>query len=130
MLLRVLRRVRQLVRAGTHPIGRRLAGWIRPATSSSLVLGAAADLARSKPQLIAENAKIYGLADPMVDQMFAFLVRDFGKFGQQLHAKPSSTPAQMACCLRLIHKPVFDAEGYQAVWNEVHGLSGVYEMRP
>ncbi len=56
MLLRVLRRVRQLVRAGTHPIGRRLAGWIRPATSSSLVLGAAADLARSKPQLIAENA--------------------------------------------------------------------------
>ncbi len=81
-------------------------------------------------QLIAENAKIYGLADQLVDQIFAFLVRDFGKFGQQLHAKPSSTPAQMACCLRLIHKPVFDAEGYQAVWNEVHGLSGAYEMRP
>jgi transposase InsO family protein len=56
MLLRVLRRVRQLVRAGTHPIGRRLAGWVRPATASSLVLGAATDLARSKPELIAENA--------------------------------------------------------------------------
>ncbi len=81
-------------------------------------------------QLIAENAKIYGLADPLIDQIFDFLVRDFAKFAQQLHGKPSSTPAQMACCLRLIQKPVFDAERYQHVWREVHGLDGAYEMRP
>src|SRR5262245_25150024 len=56
MLPRALRRVRRVVRAGTRPLRRRLAGWIRPATAGSLVLGTAADLARSKPELIAENA--------------------------------------------------------------------------
>ena len=39
-------------------------------------------------QLVAENAKIYGVENDLVDQMFDFLVRDFGKFAQQLHATP------------------------------------------
>jgi transposase InsO family protein len=56
MLLRALRRVRRVIRAGLRPLRRRLAGWIRPATASSLVLGTAADLARSRSDLIAENA--------------------------------------------------------------------------
>ncbi len=81
-------------------------------------------------QLVAENAAIYGLGNQLVDQIFDFLVRDFAKFAQQLHAKPSSTPAQMACCLRLIRKPVFDAARYDHVWKEVHALDGAYEMAP
>jgi acyl-CoA dehydrogenase len=81
-------------------------------------------------QLVAENAKIYGLGRELVDQIFDFLVRDFARFAQQLHAKPSSTEAQMALCLRMIRKPVFDNERYQHVWREVHGLKGAYAMSP
>jgi acyl-CoA dehydrogenase len=82
-------------------------------------------------QLIAENAKIYAIEDDLVDQMFDFLVRDFARFAQELHAKPSSTEAQMACCLRMIKKPAFDARRYEHVWKDhVHALKGVYEMSP
>jgi hypothetical protein len=43
--------------ADAYPVPvRRLAGWIRPATASSLVVGTAADLVRSRSDLIAENA--------------------------------------------------------------------------
>ncbi len=82
-------------------------------------------------QLVAENAKIYGIEADLVDQIFDFLVRDFAKFATQLHAKPSSTPAQMACCLRLIQKPVFDERRYLHIWTDhVHALKGAYEMNP
>jgi acyl-CoA dehydrogenase len=82
-------------------------------------------------QLIAENAKVYGLDDDPVDQMFDCFVRDFSSFAQELHAKPSSTEPQMACCIRLIRKPAFDARRYEHVWmDHVHALKGVYEMSP
>ncbi|HQY61577.1 MAG: acyl-CoA dehydrogenase [Myxococcales bacterium] len=82
-------------------------------------------------QLVAENAKIYGVEDDLVDQIFDCFVRDFAKFAQQLHAKPSSTEAQMACCLRLIRKPVFDQRRYEHIWKDhVHALKGAYEMSP
>ena len=82
-------------------------------------------------QLIAENAKIYALENDLVDQIFDFMVRDFARFAQQLHAKPSSTEAQMACCLRMIRKPVFDDRRYQHIWKDhVHALNGAYEMTP
>ena len=82
-------------------------------------------------QLVAENAKIYATDPDLVDQIFDCFVRDFGRFAQQLHAKPSSTAAQMACCLRLIRKPVFDARRYQHIWTDhVYALRGAYEMAP
>ena len=82
-------------------------------------------------QLVAENARIYGIEDDLVDQIFDVLVRDFARFATQLHAKPSSTAAQMACCLRLIQKPVFDERRYQHIWRDhVHALKGAYEMTP
>lgn len=82
-------------------------------------------------QLVAENAKLYGVEDDLVDQVFDCFVRDFAKFAQQLHAKPSSTEAQMACCLRLIRKPVFDDRRYEHIWSDhVHALNGAYEMSP
>lgn len=82
-------------------------------------------------QLVAENAKLHGLEPDLVDQLFDFLVRDFARFAQQLHAKPSSTEAQMACCLRLIRKPVPDERRYQHVWKDhVYALKGAYEMAP
>jgi len=82
-------------------------------------------------QLVAENAAIYGLEADLVDQIFDAFVRDFARFATQLHGKPSSTPAQMACCLRLIQKPVFDERRYQHIWQDhVHALKGVYAMNP
>ena len=55
-------------------------------------------------QLILENARIYGVDDDLVDQIFDFLVRDLSKFALQLHSKPSSTEEQMACCLRMMRR--------------------------
>jgi acyl-CoA dehydrogenase len=37
----------------------------------------------------------------------------------------------MACCLRLIQKPVFDQRRYQHIWQDhVHALKDAYEMAP
>ncbi len=80
-------------------------------------------------QLILENAKIYGIDDGIVDQIFDFMVRDFSKFSLQLCEKPSSTPKQMECCLRMIRKPAVDDQRYQTVWKDhVYPLKDAYEM--
>ncbi len=56
MLARVLHRVRDLADAAFRAVRRRLADALRPATTSSLVLGTAIDLVRGKAELVAENA--------------------------------------------------------------------------
>jgi putative transposase len=56
MLGRLLRTIRRRAEAGLRATRRRLAAWTRPDTSPSLVLGAVADLMRSRSDLIAENA--------------------------------------------------------------------------
>ncbi len=81
-------------------------------------------------QLILENALIYEVENSLVDQIFDFMVRDFSQYALELHNKPSSTVAQMDYCLRMVRKPAVDEERYQRVWEAVHGLNGVYEMRP
>ena len=57
-------------------------------------------------QLILENAKLTASTMTLVDQIFDFMVRDFSKYALQLYCKPSSTPAQMELCLKMIRKPV------------------------
>jgi acyl-CoA dehydrogenase len=80
-------------------------------------------------QLVLENARIYGVDDDVVDQIFDFMVRDFSRFALQLHGKPSSTPQQMDYCMRMIRKPAVDEVRYQRVWRDhVYALKGVYEM--
>jgi acyl-CoA dehydrogenase len=81
-------------------------------------------------QLILENAKFYDIGDDMIDQIFDFMVRDFSRHALNLYSKPSSSEAQMAACQKMLRKPVFNAERYENVWNEVHGLSDEYEMSP
>jgi hypothetical protein len=56
MLACLLERVRPLARTAIRALARRVAHWTRPATSPSLVLGTVADLVRSRPELVAENA--------------------------------------------------------------------------
>ncbi len=82
-------------------------------------------------QLIIENAKIKGLADDILDQMFDVMVRDFSKFALQLYSKTSSTDKQMAICLEMIRKPVVDQDRFKRVWDQfVISKKGTYEMNP
>jgi len=81
-------------------------------------------------QLILENARLYHVDDDTVDQIFDFMVRDLSKFALQIYGKLSSTPAQMAYCLKLIRKPAVDEARYQRVWSQAHALKDEYEMNP
>ncbi len=82
-------------------------------------------------QLILENVPIYEIDDALLDQIFDFMVRDFSKFALQLYSKPSSTPAQMEYCQRMLRKPNVDEERYLSVWKEkVYALKDLYEMNP
>ena len=81
-------------------------------------------------QLILENARIYGIDDELVDQIFDCLVRDMSKFALELHSKPSSTDAQMEHCLKIIRKPQADPDRARRVWEKhVYSQRDAYEMR-
>ena len=80
-------------------------------------------------QLILENAKIYGIEDDLVDQIFDFMVRDFSKFALQIHGKQNSTPEQMDYCMKMIRKSAVGKARYRNIWeNHVLALKDLYEM--
>jgi acyl-CoA dehydrogenase len=82
-------------------------------------------------QLLLENAEIYAVDRPLVDQIFDVLVRDFSRFAVQLHGRPSATAAQAECCLRMIRRPVADPDRAARVWDEhVYALRDAYAMNP
>ena len=82
-------------------------------------------------QLLLENAEIYTVDPPLVDQIFDVLVRDFSRFAVQLHGKPSTRAAQAEHCLRMIRRPVVDEARATQVWNEhVLALRDAYAMTP
>ena len=56
MCARLLDRVRRVVRTAIHVVRGHLLRLTRPATTTSQVLGVAADLVRSRSELVAENA--------------------------------------------------------------------------
>lgn len=82
-------------------------------------------------QVLIEKAKIEGVEDDVMDQIFDFMVRDFSKFALQLYSKTGSTEKQMELCLKMIKKPVKDPERFNRVWEKhVAPLNGSYEMNP
>ncbi|MGW3997595.1 acyl-CoA dehydrogenase [Amycolatopsis sp. NPDC004772] len=81
-------------------------------------------------QLVLEQARIAGLDDEVVDQIFAVLVQDFSVAAVDLNGKASSTDAQQAIALAALRKPVVDAARFENVWARVRELSGVYAMQP
>jgi acyl-CoA dehydrogenase len=82
-------------------------------------------------QLVLENAKILGVDDATLDQIFDVFVRDFSRFAVQLHGKPATTADQADFALRMIRRPVVDAARWDGVWRgSVLSLAGAYEMRP
>ncbi|GAB4351979.1 MAG: acyl-CoA dehydrogenase [Candidatus Abyssubacteria bacterium] len=82
-------------------------------------------------QLILENAAIYHVEDDLVDQIFDFMVRDFSKYALDVHGKQSSTPEQVALCMKMIRKPAVNKDRFDNIWqNHVLALKNLYEMNP
>ncbi len=82
-------------------------------------------------QLILEEAHLSGIDEPLLDEIFALLVRDFNSYAVELHDKAATTDEQARFAMRMIRRPVNDAGRYAQVWKEhILPLNGAYEMRP
>jgi acyl-CoA dehydrogenase len=79
-------------------------------------------------QLILENARIYGIADDLVEQIFAFLIRDFSGFALRMVLGYDNTSTQEEIYRTMIKKPAMDPSGFARVWDEVYALQGQYVM--
>ncbi|MFC4066342.1 acyl-CoA dehydrogenase family protein [Actinoplanes subglobosus] len=81
-------------------------------------------------QLILEQAELTGVDRVLLDEIFAILVRDFSAYATELHGKTATTDEQAAWALANLRRPVGDESRDAAVWQQVLGLVGAYEMRP
>ncbi|MFJ3175895.1 acyl-CoA dehydrogenase family protein [Streptomyces roseus] len=81
-------------------------------------------------QLILEQARLTGLDEDVLDELFAVLVRDFSAHAVELHGKDSATEQQQAWALGALRRPVVDEARSARVWERVEALSGTYEMAP
>ncbi|MGW6022146.1 acyl-CoA dehydrogenase family protein [Streptomyces sp. NPDC055099] len=81
-------------------------------------------------QLILEQARLTGLDQDVLDELFAVLVRDFSAHAVELHGKDSATEAQQDWALGAVRRPVVDDARSARVWECVEALAGEYEMAP
>jgi acyl-CoA dehydrogenase len=82
-------------------------------------------------QLILEEAQMARVDEPLLDEIFALLVRDFNTYAVELHDKAAATDEQARFAMRMIRRPVNDRGRYEQVWKEhVLPLNGAYQMRP
>jgi acyl-CoA dehydrogenase len=79
--------------------------------------------------LILEQAKFTSLPTELVDQIFDFQVKDFGKHALTLSLKGSSTQAQMDACRDLMRKPHFDQKRADAIHKLVIEEGTSYSMK-
>lgn len=82
-------------------------------------------------QLIIESAKMEGVSDAVMNQMFDMLIRDFSAFAVGLYAKPLNTDAQVEKIQNMIKRPVPNIEEFtQVLEQEVYSLTDVYIQNP
>ncbi|MBT2400098.1 acyl-CoA dehydrogenase family protein [Streptomyces sp. ISL-100] len=81
-------------------------------------------------QLILEQARLTGLDEDVLDELFAVLVRDFSSYAVDLYGKDSATAQQQQWALGAVRRPVVDDARAARVWERVEALSGAYEMAP
>lgn len=80
-------------------------------------------------QLILENAKIVGVDDKVIDQIFHVMIRDFSKYALQLYTKGSTTYLQQKLCKRMVTRPSSDKEQFAYIWETyIDSMKGQYEM--
>jgi acyl-CoA dehydrogenase len=86
-------------------------------------------------QLILEQATVDSVDPDIINQIFDFMVRDFGRFALQVYDNHSVREDQIAFLKEIIlTKPVPDDNQdhqYERVWdNHIFPLVGAYEMNP
>ena len=82
-------------------------------------------------QLIIESAKMEGVPDEVMNQLFDVFVRDFTAFAIDLYGKPINTDAQIEKILKMVKRPVPNPEEFEKVLQEeVYSLVDVYTMNP
>ena len=79
-------------------------------------------------QLILENSRIYGTGKDVLEQIFAFLVKDYSAFALQMILSHDNSAEQEDIFQKMIKKPVKDGDGFQRVWDNVHALKDQYVM--
>jgi acyl-CoA dehydrogenase len=80
-------------------------------------------------QLILENARIYQTDAALLEQIFAFLVRDFSAFALQMILGYENTAGQEAIYSTMLKKPGMNNEEAERVWSgQVYSLRDQYAM--
>ena len=82
-------------------------------------------------QLIIESAKIEGVSDEILNQIFDVYVRDFSAYAVELYGKPVTTEAQLGSIMKMIKRPVPDQAQFEKILQEeVYSLVDVYIQNP
>ena len=80
-------------------------------------------------QLTLENAKIYEIGDDVLEEIFAFMIRDFAGYALMFRSNFVQSPEQIATINKMIIDPVLDSARYEKVWEQkVLSLKDVYVM--
>lgn len=78
--------------------------------------------------LILEASQLNGVSTDLLDEIFAFQVRDFSKYAAALYGKYSTTAEQGPRILQMIQRPSFDAGRFERVCKMAYDLNGAYAM--
>lgn len=82
-------------------------------------------------QLIIESARIEGVRDEILNQMFDVYIRDFSKYALELYGKPQNSEAQLDKILKIIKRPVPNPEEFKDVlMTDVYSLIDAYIQNP
>jgi len=82
-------------------------------------------------QLIIESAKIEGVSDEIMNQIFDLFIRDFSVYALKLDEKPINTDVQIEKIMHMIKRPIVNQEEFEKVLNEeVYSLVDVYIQNP
>ncbi|MGE5415729.1 MAG: acyl-CoA dehydrogenase family protein [Acidobacteriota bacterium] len=81
--------------------------------------------------LIIESAKIEGISDEVMNQMFDVFVRDFSMYALELYGKPINSDAQLEKIMNMVKRPVPNLDEFNKVLQEeVYSLVDVYSQNP
>lgn len=82
-------------------------------------------------QLIIESAKIEGISDEIMNQLFDLFIRDFSAYAVNLYGKPLNTDVQIEKIMKMIKRPIPNEEEFTKVLNEeVYSLVDAYHQNP
>ncbi len=82
-------------------------------------------------QLIIESAKMEGVSDAVMNQMFDMFVRDFAAYAMDLYGKPLNTDVQVDAIQKMFRRPVPYQEEFEKVLEEeVYSLADAYTQNP